>query len=596
MRWAAGLILLASIAPAQTPIAAPAQIHRAVARALPLLEHSASVFVAKRTCVSCHHNILPILMLHQARDRGFTIDETVLRAVEEKTFRLLRGAASLDAAVQAATLNDPTPNDSYLLMAAHAAGLPPDVTLGIYAQRMVGWQRDGHWVTSDFRPPHSSSIFTATATAIRAIQLDLPQERRAQGNAAVERARRWLDATPPASTEDAAFRLLGLVWAEASPEELRAAEKDLITRAKPGGGWPELPGYAADAYSTGEALFALRQAGTPATARVWREGLRFLVTTQAPDGSWRVRTRMVSPASVSPQYFFGGFPYQKDEYLSYAGSCWAVMALLDALPDPPNRARPKEPEAGPAGEAWIRTALFGTVSQLSAALDAGLDPNRKTAGGTTLLMMAAPDAEKVRLLLARGADAKSRAASGCDALTIAAAARGTSQSLEALLAAGAQPQPPAAVHARNSPLLFASMTGDLENLKLLLEHGAQASGAALSAALTFGDSDVAAALIAAGASAQGTETSGINLLHWAAITDRPAVIPLLVHAGVPLNAIDENGYTPLMYAATIDFGDTAVLKALLAAGADRKIPNGEGRTPLEQARHFHHARLAAALE
>ena len=41
---------------------------------------------------------------------------------------------------------------------------------------------------------------------------------------------------------------------------------------------------------------------------------------------------MLSPAEVSPDYFTTGFPYQKDEYLSYAGTVWAVMGLLTALP------------------------------------------------------------------------------------------------------------------------------------------------------------------------------------------------------------------------------------------------------------------------
>jgi ankyrin repeat protein len=50
-----------------------------------------------------------------------------------------------------------------------------------------------------------------------------------------------------------------------------------------------------------------------------------------------------------------------------------------------------------------------------------------------------------------------------------------------------------------------------------------------------------------------------------------------------------------MYAATIDFGDTNVMKELLKAGADRSIRNPEGRTPLAQARHFRHAQLEAVL-
>ena len=79
------------------------------------------------------------------------------------------------------------------------------------------------------------------------------------------------------------------------------------------------------------------------------------------------------------------------------------------------------------------------------------------------------------------------------------------------------------------------------------------------------------------------------------ITNRAAVIPILVRAGVPLNATDDNGFTPLMYAATVDVGDTETLNALLSSGADRKIRNDQGRTPLDQARHYKHTRIADAL-
>jgi ankyrin repeat protein len=567
----------------------------AATRALPILQRSAAEFVAKRACISCHHNILPILMLHAARDRGIPIDRPVLTAVEEKTFHGLRGPNALDDAIQAATLNDPTPNDSFLLMAANAAGLNAGLAPAVYSRRLLGWQRDGHWVTSDFRPPHSSSEFTATATAIRAINLYLPEELRAQAAISRKQARRWLLMTHPASTEDASFRLLGLVWAGGSSVEIDSARKDLLAAQLKSGGWPELPRYEADAYSTGEALFALHESGMPAGAGAWRNGLKFLISTQARDGTWRVHTRMVSPASVSPVYFSSGFPYEKDEYLSYAASCWAVMALLTALPE--NTTAPSPTAISSDTPGWVRTTLFGTPQQLTEIIDGGLNPNTQTSNGVTLLMMAAPDAEKVRLLLQRGANPKARTTSGADALTIAAAYRGTAASLELLLEAGAEVKPPPGVHTRNSALLFASMAGDLDNVKLLLAHGADASAAssALSAAVTFGYPDVVRALIAAGASVRGTESTGINLLHWAVIANRPPMIPILIKAGVPLNATDENGYTPLMYAATIDFGDTRSLQALLRAGADTTIRNDEDRTAREQARHFGHAQLEAAF-
>jgi ankyrin repeat protein len=239
---------------------------------------------------------------------------------------------------------------------------------------------------------------------------------------------------------------------------------------------------------------------------------------------------------------------------------------------------------------WIRTALFGSARELTSLLDSGLNPNNKTEKGTTLLMMAAPDAEKVRLLLARGADVKAKTGAGVDALAIATAYRGTAGSVQALLDAGA----PASVRARHSPMVLASMTGDLENVKLLLAHGADPSPG-LSQAVTYGYPDVTRALIAAGASAAVSESSGINLLHWAAMTNHPEVIPVLVEAGASVDATDEFNYTPLMYASTIDFGDAEVVKALLKAVADPKIRNDQGRTALEQARFYKHSLIEAAL-
>jgi ankyrin repeat protein len=181
-------------------------------------------------------------------------------------------------------------------------------------------------------------------------------------------------------------------------------------------------------------------------------------------------------------------------------------------------------------------------------------------------------------------------------LTVAAAYRDTAASLERLIEAGADVDVPDGVHPRRSPLVLAAMSGDIRNVTLLLARDATPDEEALAEAVTFGHAEIARMLIRAGADAKITERSGINLLHWAVIANRPSVIPVLVEAGVPLNATDDAGFTPLMYAATIDMGETAVAQALVNAGADRGIRNPAKRTPLAQARHYRHRQLEELLK
>ena len=103
----------------------------------------------------------------------------------------------------------------------------------------------------------------------------------------------------------------------------------------------------------------------------------------------------------------------------------------------------------PAGV--MRTALFGTAERLSSYSTADLRVDVATQNGTTILMAAAPDVDKVRLLLARGADATFRSPAGNDAATAAASYRGSAEAIRALLDAGADAEPPESVKARQSP-------------------------------------------------------------------------------------------------------------------------------------------------
>lgn len=125
------------------------------------------------------------------------------------------------------------------------------------------------------------------------------------------------------------MQLLGLTWSNAEPGYLRNAAAALIAQQRPDGGWAQLSTLETDAYATGQALVALLQSEQVAvTDPAVRRGMDYLLRTQQRDGSWLVRTR----AFPFQTYRDAGFPHGKDQFISAAGTSWAVMALSHVLP------------------------------------------------------------------------------------------------------------------------------------------------------------------------------------------------------------------------------------------------------------------------
>lgn len=603
---AVALCLLVPALHAQT--ASSEQIRPAASRGIAIVQRGSAGFYKFMDCFSCHSHGLPMLALHIARERGVPVDEAAASKVAAKGLLTGPDFSSIDHAVQDPMIIDPAPSEGWALMAAHAAGLKPNLVTAAYARRIATWQRpDGHWPTGDARPPQSYSLFTATAVATYALQLYMPAQLRHERDERAARAKKWLLTAEPQSTEDSTFRLFGLYWAGAHAGEMKRAVDGLRALQRPEGGWAELPHMQSDAYSTGEALVALHEAGgVPVTDSAWEKGLQYLLSTQNSDGSWHVHTRMLSPAAVSPPYFESGFPYGHDQFLSTDATCWAAMALMLTLPKAATPAAPQPLTAlAPKGlQPWMETALFGTSAELKAALDSGLDPNSKTAEGTTLLMMAAPDAEKVKLLIGRGADVRAKAKSGYTALMVATTYFGTSQSVKLLLDHGAEARPGEGVILDASPLFLAAMADDRDNVSLLLGKGADPNRkmrligmfptSPLFEAVGFGDPAMIKALLAGGADVQEKDQDGMTALHWAVVANHAEAAQALLAGGADVNAVDRFGYTPLLYAATIDFGDAETETALLRAGADPNIKDKKGKTAFAQAREYPY--LRAALE
>jgi ankyrin repeat protein len=589
---------VAGLALARPASAADEDVIRAVlARSLPLLQTSAQVWIDKRSCVSCHHQALGVLAVGAARARGIRADEALFEGQLRRMFSaepalMLVGEGAINGQIGRA----------YMLLGMGGAGVPRSPETDVMAYFVAGKQApDGRFPSMSHRPPLEDSDVTATALDVRALAAYGPPARSTEWRERIANANAWLAAAPARTNEDRTFRLLGLSWGEASAASISAAAQSLLAAQRFDGGWAQLPTRASDAYATGQALVALNQTGRLASSDpAYRRGVEYLLRTGLPDGTWRVDTRR---RAEGLPYFETGFPHGEDQFISYAATAWATMALAIGLPGPPLDVFGIQPRAGPARRVEPQKTLeltplheallFGTLDDVRARLDAGDDPNLGLPGnGITPLMCAVSDIARVRLLLERGARPDARSKGEHTALLLAAGYSGDARIVALLLELGADPR--AASAEGLSPIQAAAESADPAKVELLLAAGA---------GLEDGSPDRTPLLLASyqrddgmvrRLARRGADTVE-GSVTMAAIDGSDRMVRTLLEVGAPAVELGDDGMTPLHWAAASDPGHAEIVDALISAGADPNARTLDGRSPLELAEGFGYWHIADRL-
>lgn len=186
----------------------------------------------------------------------------------------------------------------------------------------------------------------------------------------------------------------------------------------------------------------------------------------------------------------------------------------------------------------------------------------------------------------------------------AAAHRGDVVRLKALLAAGA-PVDGRDTHGR-TPLHVATFARQRDAIRTLAAAGA-ALGAlendrydAVTIAAVADDEETLRVLLALGASAKlvTSRYDGTALIA-AAHLGHDGVVRQLIAAGAPLDHVNNLHWTAVIEAVVLGDGGPrhqATLKALLDAGADARLADREGRTPLVLARARGYGEMMRMLE
>ncbi len=312
---------------------------QAAQAAMQMVDASLAKFIEGAACLSCHHEGLGRWASGVAREHGLKTSPQVAKAQSGRC----NGVASAIKDMNVGALKDPeamkrlplteinelADGYAWLLAGMAGGGDPRDEAKGAMAMVMARQQLpDGSYLVTLPRVPLQGSLFTVTALAVKGMNHYGPAADKREIAERTAKARKWLATAEAKTSDDKAFRLLGLKWSGAGRAEIKRAADAIKADQHQDGSWSQVPGIPGDAYATGLALYALHAGGGVAVdSTAYAKGVKFLVRTQDDDGTWFVAKRAI-PAN---NYMDTGYPHGESQYASFDGACWAIMALSQGL-------------------------------------------------------------------------------------------------------------------------------------------------------------------------------------------------------------------------------------------------------------------------
>lgn len=230
--------------------------------------------------------------------------------------------------------------------------------------------------------------------------------------------------------------------------------------------------------------------------------------------------------------------------------------------------------------ALMAATLFGDAALVKLLLERGADPNRAGVGGTTALMWAVPNVEKVRLLLDHGANVNARSETERTALLVAASYPRTVDVLRLLIDRGADIR--AQDRASATALALAVRSADVDVVRFLVERGLDLNALpAASRRAGFTRNDLPTTEFVMSRAPAPSQ----DALHMASMWQPPSALAKWIELGADINTSLAAQYarTPLMNAVTSEAEGAESLKLLLQKGANPNAEMTEGERPLDWA-------------
>lgn len=316
------LTCLGPITPAGESIERSGQT--AVNRALNFLARDAAAWRSEHDCSSCHHASMIVWAMNEAKGRNYVVDETMLADLTLWLTEAGEGKTSI-----------PRPegipkalNTKAVYYALGLGSIPnPGAREREALRRLLQTVKsdqldDGSWAAwPETRPPMfepADEVMTQLATLAAMSGVNA-------GDATMkpirDRGVEWL-ARHEKDPETQALALRLIILSQSglpSDESKNRLIKRIQDRQNPDGGWSQVIDGESDAWATGQTLFALAQAKVSPTNAMVSRARGFLIQTQTPGGSWKMKSRPNKPGDSGAKNLMP---------ITGAAAAWGVLGLV----------------------------------------------------------------------------------------------------------------------------------------------------------------------------------------------------------------------------------------------------------------------------
>jgi hypothetical protein len=316
-------ILFVGPTSAEEPTNKPSKVDDTIHRGLRFLEKDAIVWKEEHHCASCHHAGLVIWSMHEAKQRGHTVDEKLL---SEWTKWVAESGDGKTGVARPADRPKALNSKAVVFALGLGADPKPDAItqkgLKLLLQTVQSDQTEnGSWLSwPETRPPlFGFSDDTTTALATLAV-LPAATDGDKSAIAVRDRGMKWLtDTKTDDDPQSIAMRLVLWKRLDRPAKEWEPLLQRIKDRQNTDGGWSQTPDMPSDAWATGQALYALAHAGLKSDDRVITQAQAFLIKTQNEDGSWPMKSRPIKK---------GGEGSKNLIPITGAASSWAILGLV----------------------------------------------------------------------------------------------------------------------------------------------------------------------------------------------------------------------------------------------------------------------------